>query len=60
MQAKKAAAIRAAWGGKPCDHSSLSKEYDLGKQTGDYVCGQCGKTISPRERKEIKDRHASA
>lgn len=56
MQAKKAAVLRATWGDKPCPHSAFSKEYDLGAQTGNYLCGQCGQSFSPRERREILDR----
>ena len=43
MQPKEAAALREEWGDKPCDHLSLSKEYDLGSSTGDYICEQCGR-----------------
>jgi hypothetical protein len=56
MQSKKAAALRLAWDGKPCTHPTLSKEYDLGAQTGNYLCGQCGQAFSARERREIVDR----
>lgn len=56
MQMKKAIAVRAEWGDKPCDHPRLSKAYDLGKQTGGYLCDQCGRSITRREREEIKTR----
>jgi hypothetical protein len=42
MQLKKAAELKRERGDKPCDHSNLEKEYDLGSATGDYVCTQCG------------------
>lgn len=27
-----------------CGSTSVAKEYYLGSQTGDYVCGDCGET----------------
>jgi transcription initiation factor TFIIIB Brf1 subunit/transcription initiation factor TFIIB len=53
MQRKKAAALQAAWGDKPCSHPELAKEYDLGKRTGNYVCTQCGAVLSFREKAEL-------
>jgi DNA-directed RNA polymerase subunit RPC12/RpoP len=53
MQAKKAAELREEWGGKPCEHPALAKEYAEGKRTGDYVCTQCGARVTFRERAEI-------
>ena len=44
MQMKEAEERRKAWGGKPCNHPSLVKEYELGTATGDYVCTQCGES----------------
>lgn len=35
--------LRDAWDGGFCDHSKAEKEYELGAQTGDYVCLKCGK-----------------
>ena len=45
MQMRKAAALRDAWarkGNPPCEHPDLDREYDLGSNTGDYVCTVCG------------------
>ena len=50
MQRKRAAALRAEWGDRPCDHPTLAKEYDDGVRTGNYLCAQCGATITFRER----------
>lgn len=53
MQRKKAAALQAEWGDKPCPHPAFAKEYDLGKRTGSYVCTQCGAVLSFREKAEL-------
>jgi hypothetical protein len=53
MQRKKATALQAAWGDKTCAHPAFSKEYDLGKRTGNYVCTQCGAILSFREKAEL-------
>ena len=53
MQRKRAAALRTEWGERPCDHPTLAKEYDEGVRTGNYVCTQCGATITFRERAEL-------
>jgi hypothetical protein len=45
LQMNKAAALRKAWGDKPCDHPSFAKEYHLGTATGDKVCTQCGRAF---------------
>ena len=48
MQSSKAKELRKQWkllGDKPCNHSELVKEYDLGADTGDKVCTRCGKAI---------------
>ena len=45
MQMSKAKALREAWerkGNPPCAHPDLDREYDLGGNTGDYVCTTCG------------------
>lgn len=44
MQMKEVRELRKRWAGKPCDHPNLDKEYDLGSDTGDYVCTTCGRT----------------
>ncbi|MDB4907722.1 MAG: hypothetical protein JWO05_2506 [Gemmatimonadetes bacterium] len=55
MKQKKAEELRDSWGDKPCDHPAFAKEYDAaGERTGNYICTQCGKTISFRERAEIR------
>ena len=53
MQRKKATALQEAWGSQPCDHPAFAKEYDLGERTGNYVCTQCGRTFSFREKAEL-------
>jgi hypothetical protein len=53
MQKKKATALQQEWGSKPCEHAALAKEYDLGERTGNYVCTQCGKTFTFREKAEL-------
>lgn len=54
IQTKDAVVLRRAWGGKPCSHPSLAKEYYLGTDTGDFVCVQCGESFSPKEGAEIE------
>ena len=53
MQKKKAIELQDSWGARPCDHPAFAKEYDLGERTGSYVCTQCGKILSFREKAEI-------
>ncbi|MEO6864064.1 MAG: hypothetical protein ABI229_01310 [Gemmatimonadaceae bacterium] len=53
MQKKRATALQQEWGDKPCVHPAFAKEYDLGKRTGNYVCTQCGKTLTFREKAEL-------
>lgn len=53
MQKKRALTLQQEWGGKPCEHPALAKEYDEGARTGNYVCTQCGAVITFRERAEI-------
>lgn len=53
MQRKRAVALRAEWGDRPCDHPTLAKEYDEGVRTGNYLCTQCGATISFPQRAEL-------
>ena len=53
MQKKRATALQQAWGDKPCAHPALAKEYDLGARTGNYVCTQCGVTMTFREKAEL-------
>jgi hypothetical protein len=53
MQRKKAIALREAWGDKPCAHPSFAKEYDNGERTGDFICTECGKAFSFRDKAEF-------
>ncbi len=54
MQKKRAAILSQEWGGKPCAHPKLAKEYDMGQRTGNFVCTQCGSILSFREKAELK------
>ena len=53
VKKKQAAALQQAWGDKPCDHPAFAREYDLGERTGNYVCTQCGATLTFRQKAEI-------
>lgn len=53
MQMKRAQQLREEWGDKPCDHPAFSKEYDHGPHTGNYLCTQCGRSFTWREKAEI-------
>jgi hypothetical protein len=53
MKAKRASELREAWGDAPCDHPQLAKLYDLGVETGDFACVQCGRIFSFREKAEL-------
>ncbi len=53
MQKKRAVALQQEWAGKPCDHPTFAKEYDLGERTGNHICTQCGKIFTFREKAEI-------
>ena len=53
MQKKRALALQQEWGDQPCDHPSFAKEYDNGERTGNFVCTQCGTTVSFREKAEL-------
>ena len=44
MQNAVALRLKERWGGKPCAHPKLTKEYDRGTATGDYVCTTCGES----------------
>lgn len=45
MQTSEANQLRKLWGNAPCDHPHLVKEYNLGSDTGDLVCTQCGRSF---------------
>ena len=53
MKRKRALELQQAWGGKPCEHPSFAKEYDLGERTGNFVCTQCGAILSSRQKIEV-------
>ncbi len=53
MQLKRATQLAEAWGDAPCDHPAFAKLYDMGVQTGKYVCTQCGAVFSWREKAEL-------
>ena len=53
MQKKRAIALQQEWGDKACDHPAFAKEYDLGERTGNFVCTQCGRSFTFREKAEI-------
>jgi hypothetical protein len=53
MKLNRAKELAAAWGDAPCDHPAFAKLYDKGVKTGDYVCTQCGRVLSFREKAEI-------
>ncbi|MFB7461401.1 hypothetical protein [Streptomyces sp. NPDC056188] len=42
-----------AAGGPACSHTNLAKEYDLGGQTGDKGCLDCGEAFSLQELAEM-------
>jgi hypothetical protein len=54
VQMKEVIKLRKAWGDKPCDHPNFEKEYDLGAQTGDYVCTTCGYAIWAENRSQLE------
>ena len=46
MDKKDAEALSKEWGDKPCEHPRWGKVYEVGSHT-DYVCLQCGLTVTP-------------
>jgi hypothetical protein len=54
MKRKQALEIQKSWGDAPCTHPAFAREYDLGVRTGNYICTQCGRTFTWRERKEAE------
>jgi len=53
VQRKKAIELQQAWGKAPCDHPAFAREYDLGARTGNYICTQCGASLTFREKGEL-------
>ncbi|MFI5256645.1 MAG: hypothetical protein ACHQRK_05225 [Gemmatimonadales bacterium] len=53
MKRKRAEELRERWGDAPCEHPQLAKLYDLGAATGVFVCVQCGRELSFREKAEL-------
>lgn len=53
MKQKQAQKLREAWGDVACAHAALAREYDAdGQRTGNYICTQCGRTLTFGERAE--------
>ena len=46
--------LREKWGGGPCNHPELAKEYDRGMSTGDYICTTCGESFTLQEARELR------
>jgi len=55
MEYNQAKKLREEWGGKPCDHTRIEKEYFADTHTLDYVCKQCGAEFNVLEMLEIRD-----
>lgn len=55
IQFEEANELREKWGDKPCPHPSLTKEYYLSAQTGDYICTQCGTVFTKEEKDKLKN-----
>jgi hypothetical protein len=53
MRTLRAEELRNEWGGKPCSHPHLEKEYSRGWPTGNFVCTTCGQTRSGAAEKEL-------
>lgn len=53
MKRKRALELRQAWGDRSCPHPAFAKEYDLGERTGNFICTQCGRSFSVREKVAI-------
>ncbi len=53
MTLEEAKALRESWGDKPCDHPSFADEYMFGSKTGDFVCEQCGRSFTKRQRDNL-------
>jgi hypothetical protein len=53
MKKKRALELQQEWGDKPCAHPEFAKEYDAGVRTGNFICKQCGATLSYIERARL-------
>ncbi|MFT6420957.1 MAG: hypothetical protein ACJA0O_001489 [Porticoccus sp.] len=54
MTLEEAKALRESWGDKPCNHPSFADEYMFGSKTGDFVCEQCGRSFTKRQRDNLR------
>jgi hypothetical protein len=54
MQMKRAKQLQEEWGDKSCPHPVFAKAYDAGVKTGEFICTQCGRVFTFRERSEIR------
>ncbi len=53
MKQKQAIKLRETWGDAPCEHPALAREYDAeGQRTSNYICTECGRTLTFKERAE--------
>lgn len=50
MDYQEAKALQESWGDKSCDHPSFTDKYLFGSKTGDFVCEQCGKFFTQRQK----------
>jgi len=61
---KEAEILAETWGDKPCTHPSFEKEFFVGEingqeesmKTGDYICTQCGRVFTRKEKEEIEEK----
>jgi len=42
--------LQERWGDQPCNHPSFTDKYLFGSKTGDFVCEQCGKFFTQRQK----------
>jgi transposase-like protein len=54
MQLQEAKKLRDQWRDAPCNHPHFAKEYDGSSNTGDYVCTQCGKTFTEKQKENFE------
>jgi hypothetical protein len=53
MRTQRAEELRKEWGGKPCSHPHLEKEYSQGWPTGNFVCTVCGQANTGVTEKQL-------